>query len=1616
MRSVIWIILSVAVIALTVWASALMSDPTLVDPGEQKEQLDDYEAVATTVDAAALRKRLDELSSVGSRVSGYPGAAEAARQIAAAFEAIGLEDVHEEAFRVAVPMDRGATLQVEGSAAPIQLHCLWPNLVRTPTTPTEGIRGQVVNAGKARPMDFNGKPIEGSIVLLDFNCQTDWLNAFLLGAKAVIFVEPKEAQRPEAEAKFLTVPANTPRYWMGGEDAQTLLAQLEAAAEPPAATVKARMEWENAEAANVVATLPAAEGTELDDAIVLSAYYDSMSVVPALSPGAEQACSVVALLELARVLKQFPVKRKVVFVATAGHGETLAGMRAFIRRNVLPPEAGGEPLLKVAAFVGLDLASHSRRVGLFFKGHYIDQSDSRLQPWFSHLGKRWAEWAGKACKALGRTPASAFVDCINSGQSRNWQTALPSKCAFDAELALLAGHVGLTFATTDDSRLTIDSPLDTADRVDVDKLAAQVKLLCCALPNFLNTAGAFIRKAPANYWTRLDARAVEFNFRKDYLPNEPLPGALIFVQETTPKKSLTGVRGEPVLLADDKGTASFDGLPERRAVGWWRATITVGAFVLDDKTGSIIYAPDLGSEGAKNFPIKTEMNAPVKSNTIVCFKGRGLAIYDLADQRYYIPFDSIQVLDAGTNSSPANFGYLLPRNPPWMSATETCSVLFAKPGTRLRILMGAGLIGKRLLLLNATEDEPLGTGYAVPEEGGAIALTPLRAAKDMWRLDEDRIARFRKHGLENPRVAKLHRSAARRLRSAEAALYPSLLTADELRGPAAFATRLREPKNPLSKYLRQRFSEEARALVDALKAAAEPSPTQVDALVDAVNGVIQGESIHQPDRFAGVSVPPQTLALLEAGLSERATMRVNRSLLAAAYPDAIATETREEDYGTFLSHTRAAWALEARIYPEVLGTADDVVKGLIFYLILVLPFAFFAERLFISAKTIQGRILGTAGSFVGVFALLAIFHPAFRVSISPLMILLAFVILSLSILVISLVVRRFEELMAERRAAASGIHAADVSRTSAAVTAFLLGIGNLRKRPVRTTLTATTIVLLSFSVLSLTAVVQYLKRTVVPYPGVVARYEGLLLRGRQWQPTSVIAYDVLLNEFGGKQAVVPRAWYYSAMVGQQSFVALTGGPKQHTIYATALMGMTEAETEVTRSHEALVEGRWLQDGSLEMLLPTKMVEALESTPKDILGTTVTCFGKPLRVVGVFDEAKLQGITDLDGEPVTPVDYVLMATRRKEEGPADPDELEEYIHLTAGAAAIVPYEFLIDVGGTLRSIVVRAADAEQVSAVLHELMPRTELTLFAGREGKTDLFSTRGSSTITGAGTLIVPTLLAALIVFNTMLGSIYERTREIGILSSIGLAPKHIGALFLAESVVYAVVGTVVGYLLGQMVSLAIHHYGLLPGLQLNYSSTATVLLSVFIMAVVVGSSIWPAVQARRIAVPGLEARWQLPEPVDDAIDIELPFTVARDTALGVNAYLEEYCLAHGEAALGGFAAEDVRLTAAGTVERPDLTLAMTSWLAPFDVGVSQHVELATRLLPDGLFYGITLRLARRSGDQSSWRRLNRHFTDLIRRQFLIWRILSPEARQSYADRVLRVMAAPDARDGTRDA
>ena len=240
------------------------------------------------------------------------------------------------------------------------------------------------------------------------------------------------------------------------------------------------------------------------------------------------------------------------------------------------------------------------------------------------------------------------------------------------------------------------------------------------------------------------------------------------------------------------------------------------------------------------------------------------------------------------------------------------------------------------------------------------------------------------------------------------------------------------------------------------------------------------------------------------------------------------------------------------------------------------------------------------------------------------------------------------------------------------------------------------------------------------------------------------------------------------------------------------------------------------------------------------------------------------------ESLTPADFQMSAFQRynaAQQPPADeryPEDIKPFFHLDAARV-------LIARAACCAMRAVRCAlwrlflTSPPITVLAGGFLLRIETTLFVGRDRgdgrlETVAYSSFGMTSIQGMGALIIPALIAALIVLNAMMGAVYERFREIGIYSSVGLAPVHISLLFIAEACVYAVLGAALGYLMGQGVGQILLGADMLSGLTLNYSSTAAITSAVVVMLVVLVSTLYPARLAARAAVPDVIRRWE-PEP-----------------------------------------------------------------------------------------------------------------------------------------------------------
>jgi hypothetical protein len=187
-------------------------------------------------------------------------------------------------------------------------------------------------------------------------------------------------------------------------------------------------------------------------------------------------------------------------------------------------------------------------------------------------------------------------------------------------------------------------------------------------------------------------------------------------------------------------------------------------------------------------------------------------------------------------------------------------------------------------------------------------------------------------------------------------------------------------------------------------------------------------------------------------------------------------------------------------------------------------------------------------------------------------------------------------------------------------------------------------------------------------------------------------------------------------------------------------------------------------------------------------------------------------------------------------------------------------------------------------------------------------------------------------------------------------------------------------------------------GLYLNYSSSSAIWVTAIVMLSVLGSTVYPSILAAREASPSEDRSWGVPKPKGDEISMELPFSFQRELVPGAALFLYDFFESHSESSLGNFTAKEVTMEAFYSQKGQGVCLFFMAWLAPYDLGVSQEVQIY--IVPvDEELYVAEASFYRISGYVDSWQRVNLPFLNSLRKHLLIWRTFSPEQRQDFAER-----------------
>ena len=1456
----------------------------------------DWQAIADGVRVENLRAHVEALAACGSRIPGYPGEEQAAAYLRGTLTEIGFADVREETFPITVPVEESASLELPEAGRTFALHALWPNLVRTAQLPPDGVSGQAVDGGRGEWADFNGKQIRDAVVFMDFNSDARWINAAMLGARAVVFVEPEHSTCRQAELKFTGVPLSLPRFWISTQDYRAFAAS----GFGRTVRLRCRMAWRVAQARNLSLRIEGSDPELKDKLICLETYYDSMSIVPALAPGAESACGIAALLEIARVLKAEPPGCSVLLLAVSGHHLYNSGITAFIdehaRRRSPFRERLAEPI-HPDLMLCLDLTSRNETLGVTYAdsrvGRGIIPAYQRYRNEMRPHAELFTAYADTLSPVLGRATEDICLNVVLPKTGGSWRTLIPEEIALDSVVALAAATPAVTLITVQDPRVALDTPLDRPSDVNFGNLAAQAKFLACSLVKALADPEML---APTNMeedsLRLFKGRLVTFDPHKSFIPDDPVVGALGHllpapVGKPRPAGTGLGVRREMIVLTDEGGRFECRGL-----LG---GECSLAGYALDPESGAVVMAMDLGLEGIQQYPVDFLFDAYVKERTAVLFDCRSTDLYDIVDPRYLIPMSKLLLFDPG-NSQPFAFGYTLHARAPSERTSEAApyASLFVKPGVPIKVGVSSDLLGQRMLFLNSpsagTRKESEGLGYKVGSMD-VVRDAPYQVLRDMHNLNEHRIRTVRRYGIESRRLERLHAAA--------------------------------------------------------------------------------GE------------------ALVKAG------------------------EAREKlQWDAFIRYARRGLGIESRAYPDVRATSDDVVKGIVFYMALLLPFAYFCERLFFAFPDLKRRIIAFVGLFMVTYLALRLVHPAFKIVETSEVILLGLVILALCSIVVFISAGRFEAQMRMLKQQRGKVHQTDVSRASATATAFALGVSNMRRRRVRTFLTCAAIVLLMFTVLSFTSVKTFLRSRKLPRL-YAPTYQGALVRDRTWVPMKYLSLEHLDSELADVAVLARRSWLSPKNVSQD-FTQLAillrsmtdAGPGSERIRCYGVVGFEAAEQDVSGIDRTLLTGRWFKDGERDVcVVPDAIAEALGIDPSDVGTARIQVLGATPTVIGIVDSRAYNDFRDLDDETLTPLDYTRLSRDALNRASAAGGNvsaiegrapLETFAHIDARNTVLMPYERVLDLGGTLQSVAMQSRTGK-IGEHIDRLLDRLAVTVFVGEGERVMVYSSLAASSIGGMGNILVPVLIAALMVLNTMSGSVHERLKEIGTYSSVGLAPSHIGALFLAEACVYAILGGISGYVIGQIVTKVLGAFGGLKGLTLNYSSLASVLATLIVMVTVILSTVYPARMASRMAVPDVTRRWKIPPPDGDDWTFDFPFTVGGKEVSGLYVFFRYYFASFEEQSVGRFYTSSTELSSfADTDGAKGYRLCMRAWLSPYDLGVSQDVEL--RAVPTGVagVYSIQLRIQRLSGQANTWVRINRGFLNEIRKQFLLWRTITPESKAEY--------------------
>ncbi|MGC9202887.1 MAG: M28 family peptidase [Thermoproteota archaeon] len=1519
------------IVTSSIASTTILVHPQIVNPATN------FSEILQWIDSSSflndIKTYVRYFSSLGSRVTGQYGYELATKYIADKFQEYGLKPLgtngYYDFYNVTVPIDKHVRIEIPGSNVTINAYALWPNNIYSCYTPPGGLEGTLIYFKEGSYVEisqilkeFKLHDLSNVVALMPFNTQNSWLNLVNFKVRAVIFIDSgPNTNRIEAETKFTLTPLLIPRIYIRYNDSKVLMENIFRIVR-----IYSDMKYETIQAKNVLGVI---EGSTFkNDVIVVSSHFDSWSVVPRLSPGADESTGVAVMLELAKYFSVHKPLRTIWFVAFSGHWEALSGARYFVEKYYFSPE----------------VQNGTKKIWIHFNLDF--STDSNTVTWLSY-GSMWCD--NKYSTFFPGLFTAIRADISNSLTNSGFNVSkyvddpstpfLLTYLMSDSEPSVVAGVAGLTFSTSRSMRMNQETPYDTEDKVLYENLVPQAKFASACIYYFANikelplewsrdrvmperrymaSGGSRDAKGYAGIYgdvTKYDPNTRWYTHEgfENYdviidvvlAPSHYLPWAHIIVKLDSKSLSfrIPGIGADYIFPEAGYGAhyvgeqVGEPGMP----------AVRVYAYALNKTTGKIEWAPDFGIWSwpqNKGFVpdmdwrdvrvslfraepvILTNVIDPysfeepwVNPNWHVSGFDRFLGSNAVSDTpTRYIPSISFEPRDFLTHATFLQWGVLTPSE-----TGEPFVVIFVPPNSTFEVLLkdSAGAISG--VLINASRENMEGVGFKVRDDQNLQISIPTQVANDLYWLNTKRF------------------------------------------------------------------------------------------------GILS--------TYRSYSMWAQTTYTTEEDYYKNMT----KSL-------------RDREYSLSLGFSLMSWSWGIKAYRELSSLISGLTYTFVFFSILLLPFTFLIEKLIFHSEGFK-RLMLLVVIYIISWTVLSFWHPGFYIALSTPLAVIAFIEFLFSAVTLVMISGVTGSYLQEVRKKVIGYHFAEISRSGAVLMATSLGVEQMRKRALRTILSLTTVGVVAFSLVLLTSATgNIVSRGEATYSG--ASYDGLLINN-QLGLSSIgrSSVDVIASLlYGTNYSIARRAWVYPPPFENQDpserqYWVLEAKNKTANIYA--IIGLEPSESRISNIDKVLISGRWFLPEDWQVCIIPKSV-ASELNLK--LNSIVKLMGLEFKVVGILDDSKLKSLKDLDGAIISPIDFVQVRVALAGT-PITPEVMKlmslsyrvDYSYLI-----FLPYNFVSKVlYAPINSIVVSGPQRNLVSIAQEISLTQYQIASFLGnvRENKTRLFSTSFAIVTKGWDIATIPVIIASLMILDIMLGSVYERMKELSILSAIGLSPIHISGLLIIEAILYGVVGTILGYIPGIIGSRLLLELGMLPqGFVPGFASVYILVVTGVILAMVLAGTAYPIWKASTIVTPGLIRKFRfVTKEQSRVLNVPLPFFATEKEVYAVLDFISEYLTSCKVEGLAPFIVlTDPRYVYKTSEFTRKIILETKLLLPPYDANITQLMQLIAQVEVGVERYEFLLHVELLTGSIENWRKSVNTSIETLRKQLLLWRTLTDKEKEKY--------------------